>query len=151
MIQFDDIMPFRLTRNLTNFMGEIHLEGVFSSVMSSAALCFSHYKEQIKDHLTLFLREDYLDWQSSDELLYNEADKDKSMDVEVKKKVFDAVEMNVNNILEKIGSLEPQAVYSPEDKHLYSVPLNKRVTELIDAAQNPASIAQTDPTWLNFI
>jgi phosphatidylinositol kinase/protein kinase (PI-3 family) len=132
-------------------MGEIHLEGIYSSVMSSAALCFSHYKDQIKDHLTLFLREDYLDWQSSDELLYNESEKDKSMEVEIKKKVADAVELNVNSVLEKIKSLESPAAYSPEDKHLYNIPINKRVMELIDAAQHPSRISQTDPTWLNFI
>ncbi len=101
LIKFDEPVPFRLTRNLEVFLNSITQNGTFSAVMTATAMCLSHYKEQLKHHLSLFLRDDLIAWQSTDNEVQERED-DRATQAEHKKKLKATIETNLTAIMERI-------------------------------------------------
>jgi phosphatidylinositol kinase/protein kinase (PI-3 family) len=112
-IKFEDTVPFRLTRNLQTFFNGISVDGIFNSVMTATAMCLDQYQDQLKHHLAIFLRDDLIAWQSTDEAAMDQEEEDKQKDTENKKKLKSTVEANTADIIEKIKAL----VVSPAQPH----------------------------------
>ena len=53
-------MPFRLTANFVDFIGQIGLQGLFAGVMTSCSLAISHHSEKLRCFLTLVLKDELL-------------------------------------------------------------------------------------------
>jgi phosphatidylinositol kinase/protein kinase (PI-3 family) len=113
-------------------MNPIFLEGVFSGVMNSCALCFTQYKDQLKHHLASYL------W---DELMARNSVEDVEMNAEKRKQSKAIVEANVNVIMTRIKSFT-----TPMSAEKV-VPLNKRVVELVSTATDSENISQMNPNW----
>lgn len=129
-LQFNDVTSIRLTRNITTFLNPIFVDGVVNGLMTATAMCLAHYKEQLRHHIAIFLR---------DELsTHSEAD------AESKKKFRTLVDSNTEKVLERIGTLSPTLTL---DKSSFTIPINKKITELIANAQHPESLSQLDPIW----
>jgi len=154
-IKCDETVPFRLTRNMVNAFTPVHIDGIFNGVMTAAALCFNQYKDQLKHHLMIFLRDDIIAWQSSDEIIDNET-RDIQAENEAKKKLKVTVEENTKVILDRIKDLATPAINAHNltaagEKAVPTTPINKAITDLIEEAQSSQNVAQMDPTWMPWV
>jgi len=108
--------------------------------MTGSAMCISQYKDQLRHHLAIFLRDDLISWQIPEEL---------DDEIEWKKKLRVTVETGVNFFIEKVKAVAPALQVT--DKNLFNIPINKKVTELIEQAQDPLNLCQMDPLWQPWI
>ena len=53
-------MPFRLTANFVDFIGQIGLQGLFAGVMTSCSLAISHHADKLHCFLALVLKDELL-------------------------------------------------------------------------------------------
>src|SRR5690606_27454401 len=53
-------VDFRLTRNVTSFIGRILIDGVVSGAVTAANACILSQLDVLKNYLSLFLRDDML-------------------------------------------------------------------------------------------
>eukprot|EP01114_Cavostelium_apophysatum_P014185 TRINITY_DN3613_c0_g1_i5.p1 TRINITY_DN3613_c0_g1~~TRINITY_DN3613_c0_g1_i5.p1 ORF type:complete len:3612 (+),score=1106.25 TRINITY_DN3613_c0_g1_i5:200-11035(+) len=150
-ISTDDAVPFRLTRNFKEFFDPMYIDGMFLGTASGTAMCFAHYKDQLKHQLTLFLRDEIIAWQTTTEDLEaesNVAAREKRSDFDARKKLKVLVESNVSTILDRIKNVAPTMQF---DKNSFTVPINSEVSKLIELAQNESNISQMKPTWFPFM
>jgi len=144
IIKYNESVPFRLTRNLQKLFHPIQIESIFGSVITAAALCLSHYKDQLKHQLVLYLKEDLTALDPPVEYFDGENPRKKE-EADFRKKLRTRVEANTNTILEKIKSLTPTVL---PDKP--TIPMNKKLMELIEISQMPENLSQMNAAWLPF-
>lgn len=53
-------MPFRLTSNFVDFIGQIGLHGLFAGVMTSCSLAISHHQDKLHCFLTIALKDELI-------------------------------------------------------------------------------------------
>jgi len=141
-------VPFRLTRNFQKLFNGIAIDGIFNGVMTAAAMCLSLYKEQLRHQLVVYLREEFFAWQCPEELDTPPENRKPEAEMEWKRLMKAAVEINSTTILERIKALGPPP---QPDKSLFLIPINKKISQLIDVAQDQENISQMDPTWSPWI
>ena len=86
--------------------------------------------------MNLYLRDDLLNWQWSEETPMRR--------VQSKDELKEKVENNVSFVFRNIQSLAPP---SAVDKAAYSIPVNRKVSELIQVATSVEELSKMDPTW----
>jgi hypothetical protein len=146
----------------------VAVDGIFNGVMTAAALALSHNKvlkisifsrlqDQLRHQLTIFLHDDFVCWQSPH--LQQEEDRenqDKKVDWAHKKKAKSVAEANASLVLERIKALAPlqqqekvtQLLWHSQClKSLFLIPINKKITQLIEIAQDENNINLMNPTW----
>ncbi|KAK8962950.1 hypothetical protein KSP40_PGU020559 [Platanthera guangdongensis] len=148
MIEFNEPVPFRLTRNMQTFFSNFGVEGLLVSAMCSAAQSVSSPKqsEHIWYQLAMFFRDELLSWSWRRPLGLNSAPSVSGginpLDFEQK------ITSNVEHVIERIRGIAPQ-VPSEEEENTTDPPqsVQRGVTELVEAALHPKNLCMMDPTW----
>lgn len=148
MIEFNEPVPFRLTRNLQAFFSQFGVEGLIVSAMCAAAQAVVSPKQSqhLWHHLAMFFRDELISWSWRRPLgvpiapvgggSLNNAD--------LKQKVT----TNVEHVINRINSIAPQYI-SEEEENGVDPPqsMQRGVAELVEAALTPRNLCMMDPTW----
>ncbi|GLJ07095.1 hypothetical protein SUGI_0058030 [Cryptomeria japonica] len=147
MIEFNEPVPFRLTRNLQTFFTPFGVEGLFVSAMCAAAQSIVAPKNQHVQHqLAMFFRDELLSWswRRPPGMPSAPAAAGGISPVEFEQKV----KTNVEQVIGRVKVIAPQCF--PEEEENATEPpqsVQRGVTELVDAALRPKSLCMMDPTW----
>ncbi|KUF75766.1 Phosphatidylinositol kinase (PIK-L3) [Phytophthora nicotianae] len=147
-------MPFRLTRNLHNFMTRPGVQGPFSVGMTAAAEALTSEEDVLSNQLCLFFRDDLLSWHASKTRLLSldpqgtgrtsspggSSGPASPAQRRVESQVQQRVEANVSLVLERIRgvSLKKDNVESSR---------GRSVQELLEIATSPERQQEMYPTW----
>lgn len=149
MIEFNEPVPFRLTRNMQAFFSHFGVEGLIVSAMCAAAQAVVSPKQSkhLWHQLAMFFRDELLSWSWRRPLGLNlgPAASGSSMNpADFKHKVT----TNVDNVINRITGIAPQHL-SEEEENAVDPPqsVQRGVTELVEAALTPRNLCMMDPTW----
>ncbi|GAB4848475.1 hypothetical protein Ancab_003180 [Ancistrocladus abbreviatus] len=149
MIEFNEPVPFRLTRNLQAFFSHFGVEGLIVSAMCSAAQAVVSPKQgqYLWHHLAMFFRDELLSWSWRRPLgmpLAPVAGGGSLNPAEFKNKVT----TNVENVIGRISGIAPQS-FCEEEENVMEPPqsVQRGVTELVEAALSPRNLCVMDSTW----
>jgi transformation/transcription domain-associated protein len=137
-------VPFRLTRNISEFIGPFLIEGVFvpSLVIISSALHAN--RKVLKPILHLLLRDDVMAWYVSKSSSKN----DQKMQ-EVERQLSDRI---WSNVLFVQGRFEECSMRAVDDATAEAIkpnpdPIDIKVRSLINAATNTEKLSQMPPAY----
>ncbi|KAL8246880.1 hypothetical protein R6Q59_008096 [Mikania micrantha] len=149
MIEFNEPVPFRLTRNLQAFFSHFGVEGLIVSAMcaSAQAVVSPKQSQHLWHHLAMFFRDELLSWSWRRPLgmpLAPVVGGGSLNPVEFKQKIT----TNVEEVIVRISGIAPQFI-SEEEENSVDPPqsVQKGVTELVEAALTPRNLCMMDPTW----
>ncbi|XP_024004594.1 transformation/transcription domain-associated protein isoform X2 [Eutrema salsugineum] len=149
MIELNEPVPFRLTRNMQAFFSQFGVEGPLMSNMCSAsqAVFSSKQKEHLRYQLAMFFRDELLSWFGRKPLgmpIPPAAGVATMSSAELKHKV----NSNVDEVIGRIKGIAPQ-YFSEEDENSVEPPqsVQRGVNELVEAALSPRNLCMMDPTW----
>ncbi|KAL8160447.1 hypothetical protein V2J09_001984 [Rumex salicifolius] len=149
IIEFSEVVPFRLTRNLQAFFSSFGVEGLVVSAMCAAAQAVVTPKQSqhLWYHLSMFFRDELLSWSLRRPLGIPMAPMAAGgslnpADFQLK------VTTNVDYVIGRISDIAPQN-YCDEDENGIEPPqsVQRGVTELVEAALSPRNLCMMDPTW----
>ncbi|XP_042425801.1 transformation/transcription domain-associated protein-like [Zingiber officinale] len=148
MIEFNEPVPFRLTRNMQTFFSQFGVEGLIVSAICAAAQSIISPKQShhIWHHLAMFFRDELLSWSWRRPLgtppATVAAGGVNQLDFEQK------VATNVENVVSRIKSIAPQC-FPEEDDNTTDLPqsVQRGATDLVEAALEPRNLCMMDPTW----
>ncbi|MCL7050221.1 hypothetical protein MKW94_020144 [Papaver nudicaule] len=148
-IEFNEPVPFRLTRNMQSFFSHFGVEGLIVSSMCAAAqaVVSPEQSQHLWHQLAMFFRDELLTWSWRRPLGMPTAPvaPGGSMNpLDFKHKVT----INVENVVGRIKNIAPQ-YYSEEEDNSMEPPqsVQRGVTELVEAALTPRNLCLMDPTW----
>ncbi|XP_024180311.1 transformation/transcription domain-associated protein isoform X2 [Rosa chinensis] len=149
MIEFNEPVPFRLTRNMQSFFSHFGVEGLIVSAMCAAAQAVVSPKQSqhLWHQLAMFFRDELLSWSWRRPLGMPMApfSGGGSMNpADFKQKVIN----NVEHVINRINGIAPQ-YFSEEEENAMEPPqsVQRGVTELVEAALTPRNLCMMDPTW----
>ncbi|XAR57979.1 Non-specific serine/threonine protein kinase [Bertholletia excelsa] len=149
MIEFNEPVPFRLTRNLQAFFSHFGVEGLIVSAMCAAAQAVVSPKQSqhLWHHLAMFFRDELLSWSWRRPLgmpLASVVGGGSLNPADFKQKVT----TNVEHVIGRISGIAPQFV-SEEEENGVDPPqsVQRGVMELVEAALTPRNLCMMDPTW----
>ncbi|XP_059645489.1 uncharacterized protein LOC132287044 [Cornus florida] len=148
MIEFNEPVPFRLTRNLQAFFSHFGVEGLIVSAMCAAAqaVVSSKQTQHLWHHLAMFFRDELLSWSWRRPLgiSMGPVGGGSLNPIEFKQKVT----TNVEHVISRINGIAPQYI-SEEEENGVDPPqsVQRGVTELVEAALTPRNLCMMDPTW----
>ncbi|CAH8274165.1 unnamed protein product [Arabidopsis lyrata] len=149
MIELNEPVPFRLTRNMQSFLSHFGVEGPLMSNMCSAsqAVFSSKQNEHLRYQLAMFFRDELLSWFGRRPLgvtVPPAAGIATLSSAELKHKV----NSNVDDVIGRIRGIAPQYC-SEEDENSVEPPqsVQRGVSELVEAALSPRNLCMMDPTW----
>jgi transformation/transcription domain-associated protein len=148
MIEFNEPVPFRLTRNLQAFFSHFGVEGLIVSAMCAAAQAVVSPKQSqhMWNHLAMFFRDELLSWSwrrpPGMPLAPISGATMNPADFKLK------VNTNVEHVISRINGIAPQFI-SEEEENAVEPPqsVQRGVTELVEAALTPRNLCMMDPTW----
>ncbi|KAH9662788.1 non-specific serine/threonine protein kinase [Citrus sinensis] len=153
MIEFNEPVPFRLTRNMQSFFSHFGVEGLIVSAMCAAAQAVVAPKqsEYLWYHLGMFFRDELLSWSWRRPLgmPLGPAGGSGLNPIDFK----DKVSTNVENVIGRINGIAPQFSEEEENAQKESVlveppqSVQRGVTELVEAALSARNLCMMDPTW----
>lgn len=143
-------MPFRLTRNLQNFITRPGVQGPFSIVMSATAEALMSEEDILSNQLCLFFRDDLLSWHTSKTRLPPAAvavtgsgdlasSQQQQAQRRVENQVQQRVEANVSLVMERIRGI---SLKKESDSQR-----GKSVRELLEITTSPERQREMYPTW----
>lgn len=153
MIEFNEPVPFRLTRNMQSFFSHFGVEGLIVSAMCAAAQAVVAPKqsEHLWYHLGMFFRDELLSWSWRRPLgmppLGAAGGSLNPIDFK------DKVSTNVENVIGRINGIAPQFSEEEETAQKESVlveppqSVQRGVTDLVEAALSARHLCMMDPTW----
>lgn len=149
MIEFNEPVHFRLTRNMQSFFSSFGVEGLIVSAMCSAAQAVVSPKQSqhLWYQLAMFFRDELLSWSWRRPLGVSMAPLAAGGSLnptDFKQKVT----TNVDNVIGRIGGISPQC-FSEEEENAVEPPqsVQRGVSELVEASLNPRNLCMMDPTW----
>ncbi|KAL8472429.1 hypothetical protein ACS0TY_029584 [Phlomoides rotata] len=148
MIEFNEPVPFRLTRNLQAFFSHFGVEGLIVSSMCAAAQAVVSPKQSqhLWHHLAMFFRDELISWSWRRPLgaPLTAVGGGGLNNTDLKQKVT----TNVEHVIARINSIAPQYI-SEEDENGVDPPqaVQRGVAELVEAALTPRNLCMMDPTW----
>ncbi|XP_047310383.1 transformation/transcription domain-associated protein-like [Impatiens glandulifera] len=149
MIEFNEPVPFRLTRNFQAFFSQIGVEGLIVSAMSAAsqAVISPKQSQHLWHHLAMFFRDELLSWSWRRPLgmplapvVGGGGGGMNPADFKLK------VTTNVDQVIGRIKGISPQ-YFSEEEDNGVDQSVQKGVIELVEAALTPRNLCMMDPTW----
>ncbi|KAK4258368.1 hypothetical protein QN277_007826 [Acacia crassicarpa] len=149
LIEFNEPVPFRLTRNMQAFFSHFGVEGLIVSSMCAAgqAVVSPKQSQHLWHHLAMFFRDELLSWSWRRPLgmpMTPLAGGGSMNSHDFKQKVT----TNVEHVIARIKSIAPQNFSEEEDNQMDPPqPVERGVTELVEAALNPRNLCMMDPTW----
>lgn len=149
VIEFNEPVPFRLTRNMQAFFSHFGVEGLIVSAMCAAAQAVVSPKQiqHLWYQLAMFFRDELLSWSWRRPLgmpMAPVAGAGNLNPTEFKHKII----ANVESVIGRINEIAPQCV-SEEEENALEPPqsVQRGVTELVEAALTPRNLCMMDPTW----
>ncbi|KAJ6378431.1 hypothetical protein OIU78_028637 [Salix suchowensis] len=149
MIEFNEPVPFRLTRNMQAFFSHFGVEGLIVSDMCAAAQAVVSPKQSqhLWHQLAMFFRDELLSWSWRRPLGLNlgpGAGGSVMNPTDFKHKVT----TNVENVISRIAGIAPRFI-SEEEGNAVDPPqsVQRGVTDLVEAALTPRNLCMMDPTW----
>jgi transformation/transcription domain-associated protein len=163
IVESNEPVPFRLTRNLQAALSPTLLHGLFSATLMSANSCLLTHLEIVRNYMSLFLRDDLLSWTATKAPLDSDQ---RQRDVEKLHK--DKVANNVQMVLKRIHMLmaqvyqqptpqeraaviaQAQARGEPVPQHIFSsqpLPVNHKVHLLIKVATSKQKLCTMGQQW----
>lgn len=148
MVEFNEPVPFRLTRNMQTFFSHFGVEGLIISAMCAAAQAVVTPKQNqhLWHHLAMFFRDELLSWSWRRPLGMPLAPVPGGglSPADFKHKVT----TNVEHVIGRINVIAPQNL-SDEDENAMDPPqsVQRGVAELVEAALSPRNLCMMDPTW----
>ncbi|KAK3127876.1 hypothetical protein QOZ80_7AG0579590 [Eleusine coracana subsp. coracana] len=148
MIEFNELVPFRLTRNMQAFFCNYGVEGLIVSAMCSAAQSVVSPKQSqhIWHHLAMFFRDELLSWSWRRPLGIPSVPVAAGMinPLDFQQKVIN----NVENVINRIKSISPNYLVD-EEENATEPPqsVQRGVTDLVEAALSSRNLCMMDPTW----
>lgn len=127
-----DAVPFRLTPGMVDFISPLGLT-LFATSMTAAAIATSDEKDNLMDHIHLFLQDDLLGWQAAGEL-----ESAFSNNLQLKGRV----KANVQYVVAHVD-----AISTPITAEKLSTPQNEAVQRLIEAATSTDNLSKMSPSW----
>ncbi|KAK9136460.1 hypothetical protein Syun_015790 [Stephania yunnanensis] len=149
MIEFNEPVPFRLTRNMQAFFSHFGVEGLIVSAMCATAQAVVSPKQSqhLWHQLAMFFRDDLLSWSWRRPLGIPSAPISAGGSLnplDFKHKVT----TNVEHVIERIKGIAPQYVEEVRENAMDPPQSVQRgVTELVEAALTPRNLCMMDPTW----
>ncbi|XP_042493905.1 transformation/transcription domain-associated protein-like isoform X1 [Macadamia integrifolia] len=149
MIEFNEAVPFRLTRNMQAFFSHFGVEGLVVSAMCAAAQAVVSPKQiqHLWHHLAMFFRDELLSWSWRRPLQMPSSPAPAGgslspMDFKLK------VTTNVEHVVGRIKGVAPHN-FSEEEDNAMDPPqsVQRGITELVEAALMPRNLCMMDPTW----
>lgn len=134
-------MPFRLTRNLHNFVTRPGVQGPFSIVMSATAEALVSEEGILSNQLCLFFRDDLLSWHASKTRMAGEAQVHTQSPAQrrLESQIHQRVEANVSLVMERIRGVSLKKEQESQR--------GKSVRELLEIATSPERQREMYPTW----
>lgn len=136
-------MPFRLTRNLHNFVTRPGVQGPFSIVMSATAEALVSEEDILSNQLCLFFRDDLLSWHASKTRMAGEPPAPAQSQAQVQRRlesqIQQRVEANVSLVMERIRGVSLKKEHESQR--------GKNVRELLEIATSPERQREMYPTW----
>ncbi|XP_048334555.2 uncharacterized protein LOC107424364 isoform X2 [Ziziphus jujuba] len=148
-IEFNEPVPFRLTRNMQAFFSYFGVEGLIVSAMCAAAqaLVSPKQSQHLWHQLAMFFRDELLSWSWRRPLgmpMAPIAGGSSMNPADFKQKIT----TNVEHVIGRINGISPQ-YFSEEEENIVDGPqsVQRGVTELVEAALTPRNLCMMDPTW----
>lgn len=129
-----DIVPFRLTPNIQNFLGPVSTEGILTSSIMALGRCLTEPEFDLEQQLCLFSRDEVISWMSmrgkpwAVDMLFRQSVA-ANIDGVVKRAETMACKNERENVLQSNGATA-------------TVPAVQTVTNLISSATNPLQLAK---------
>ncbi|KAG8099235.1 hypothetical protein GUJ93_ZPchr0013g36432 [Zizania palustris] len=148
IIEFNELVPFRLTRNMQAFFSNFGVEGLIVSAMCSAAqsVVSSKQNQHIWHHLAMFFRDELLSWSWRRPLSIPSVPVAAGMvnSLDFQQKVIN----NVEHVIARIKSISPHHL-ADEEENSSEPPqsVQRGVTDLVEAALSSRNLCMMDPTW----
>ncbi|CAM8905182.1 unnamed protein product [Rhodiola kirilowii] len=147
IIEFNEPVPFRLTRNLQSFFSHFGVEGFIVSAMCAAAQAVVSPKQtqHLWHHLAMFFRDELLSWSWKRPGMPMGSIAGGTLNpIEFKNKIT----ANVDNVVGRVTTISPQ-YYTEEEENAMEPPqsVQRGVTELVESALSPRNLCMMDPTW----
>jgi len=145
-------VDFRLTRNVTAFLGPFMVDGVVAAAVTAATGCLNSQADAIRNQLSLFLRDDLLQAAQLYQKPYKPAESlaphvmwayPQMSDVaqrRVEYELLDRVNENADAVLKRIQALLPTSNDARR-------PLDHNVDSLLALQMDKTNIAMMPPTW----
>ncbi|XP_031475658.1 uncharacterized protein LOC116247605 isoform X2 [Nymphaea colorata] len=147
MIEFNEPVPFRLTRNFQAFFSHFGVEGLIVSAMCAAAqsVVSSKQAQHIRHQLAMFFRDELLSWSWRRPLGMPSAPAAAGgmNPLEFEQKVA----TNVEHVIGRVKGIAPVCVEEEESATDPPQSVQRGVTDLVEAALCPRSLCMMDPTW----
>ncbi|XP_068325472.1 uncharacterized protein [Pyrus communis] len=150
MVELNEPVPFRLTRNMQAFFSHFGVEGLIVSAMCAAAQAVVSPKQSqhLWHQLAMFFRDELLSWSwrrpSLGMPMAPFAGGGNMNPIDFKQKVI----ANVEHVIGRINGIAPQYFSEEEDNGMEPPQSVQRgVTELVEAALTPRNLCMMDPTW----
>ncbi|ERN04635.1 hypothetical protein AMTR_s00268p00016240 [Amborella trichopoda] len=149
MIEFNEPVPFRLTRNLHSFFSHFGVEGLIVSAMCAAAqsLVIPKQSQHLYYQLGMFFRDELLSWSWRRPLGLPSVPAIVTPGMSLSE-FEQKVTTNVESVIGRVKVIAPQ--FSPEEDESATDPpqsVQRGVTDLVEAALCPRSLCMMDATW----
>mmetsp|Transcript_42172 Transcript_42172/g.63679 ORF Transcript_42172/g.63679 Transcript_42172/m.63679 type:complete len:1904 (+) Transcript_42172:2-5713(+) len=133
-------MPFRMTRNIEEFIGPFLLQGCFIPSFSSVASAIHSHKDEIEPAFSLLLRDDIISWYTSKSTARNDIKMQ-----ELERQLADRVDKNVIFVQDRIRQCTPQSGAFPKADQTETV--DSSVRELLKAATSEQNLCMMSPVY----
>lgn len=137
--QNPEVVPFRLTPNLQNFMTPVGMEGIFTSAIMAIARALIEAEFDFSQYIPVFVREELLLWHNMpSQRLSDEALKEKVL-------------QNVEHLSRRAQVLACSDEREGMNSKLMNAPVTQTLLGLIAQATNPQKLAQTELAWMQWL
>jgi transformation/transcription domain-associated protein len=135
-------VPFRLSPNITEFIGPYLLKGLVGGTIIGSAACVLKHQDIVKNFLYLFLRDDMLSWNATrNPRILADDQIQRSMEQTNRVNVLE----NTLRILQRVQML--MAASGGENSDIELTPINEQADRLITAATRLDSLGMMNPIW----
>ena len=126
-------VPFRLTRNIIEFIGPHLMKGIFKPALSSAASAICENRENLQPALQLLGRDDIVSWYLSKSA---QRDGTQRSTQDLERHLSDRVKKNVYFIQSRLEECAPRS----ENDNKANIPIDDSVDKLISMATRPENL-----------
>lgn len=137
-------VPFRLTRNITEFIGPFVLEGVYVPSFAIISAAMDSKRSELEPVLHLLLRDDVMAWCLSRSPVKNDQ---KIQDLE--RQLSDRIWTNVRSVQDRFRECSPLVVEDAAAEALKSspTPIDMKVRSLVDAATSSENLCMMPASY----
>ena len=140
LVELNEPIPFRLTRNLHKLITNFSIEGPFANALTAAAQSLVERMSILENQLSLFFRDDLLSWHVSKTQPRPESEMQR-----IEQQLKERVAENVKRVVDRVNSIAPKPVGTSSSFRY------QKAYELIEVATDPRTISKMGPTWFPWL